>query len=41
MLIKLKNEMLVRSYSSPQIEQLGRTLGYSKNYHSIAKEEIE
>ncbi len=38
MLGKLRNEIQTRNYSSLQIEQLGRTLGYSKNFESTTKE---
>ncbi len=37
---KLLNEISARSYTSTQIEQLGRTLTYSKNPEPQVKEEV-
>ncbi len=38
---KLLNEISAKSYTSSQIEQLGRTLSYSKNPETRVKEEIQ
>lgn len=40
MLVKLKNEIQAQNYTISQIQQLGHTLGYSKNCQSNIREEL-